>query len=81
MRVLCVYATRQIDSNLFMSSTKFDGLQKCGYHVDMIFCGTEAVCKQFESRYSHYFNNVYYILILLINHLALRAKIDLKKVF
>lgn len=60
MRILCVYATRQIDSNLFMSSTVFNGLMQAGYHVDMAFWGYPSVCKVFEQRYSKYFNNVYY---------------------
>lgn len=59
-RVLCVYATRQIDSNLFMSSTVFNGLQQCGYHVDMVFLGYKHVCDVFAERYAKYFNTVYY---------------------
>ena len=58
--ILCVYATRQIDSNLFMSSSIFNGLQQCGYKVDMLFCGTKHTCYNFKSTYSQYFDNVYY---------------------
>lgn len=61
MKILCIYATRQIDSNLFMSSTKFDGLQQCGYHVDMVFYGPSNICRQFGEMYAHYFNNVFYL--------------------
>lgn len=60
MRVLCVYATRQIDSNLFMSSTIFNGLKRCGYDVDMLFWGYETVCDVFRARYSKYFCKVFY---------------------
>lgn len=61
MKVLCIYATRQIDSNLFMSSTIFNGLQQCGYDVDMLFCGTEDTIKSFTITYAHLFNNVFYL--------------------
>lgn len=61
MKILCVYATRQIDSNLFMSSTIFNGLQLCGYTVDMLFLGTKETCSAFKLSYACYFTNVYYI--------------------
>lgn len=61
MKILCVYATRQIDSNLFMSSTIFNGLQQCGYEVDMLFCGTEETCQSLKKSYGHYFDNVFYL--------------------
>lgn len=64
MKILCVYSTRQIDSNLFMSSTKFDGLQKCGYKVDIIFCGIGVVCDQFGERYAHFFDRVCYLRLI-----------------
>ena len=60
-RVLCVYATRQVDSNLMMASTVFAGLQKCGYHVDALFCGTETVCGVFRNKYARYFEHVEYL--------------------
>ena len=41
--VLCTYITRQIDSNLFMSSTVFNGLQQAGYDVDIFFIGYREV--------------------------------------
>lgn len=59
-RILCVYATRQIDSNLFMSSTVFRGLQEAGYEVYMAFAGTKTVNKEFERLYSRYFEDVCY---------------------
>ena len=59
-RILCVYATRQIDSNLFMSSTIFNGLMQCGYDVDMLFMGYSSVCEVFKTRYSRYFRTVYF---------------------
>lgn len=62
-RVLCVYATRQIDSNLFMSSTVFRGLKEAGYETYMIFAGTEDVISNFKRDYAHYFNSVEYITI------------------
>lgn len=58
-RVLCIYATRQIDSNLFMSSTIFNGLKKGGFQPDIIFAGTKDVLSIFHKKYSHYFNKVY----------------------
>lgn len=58
MRILCVYATRQIDSNLFMSSTIFRGLQEAGYDVDMAFAGTTNVINDFKRDYSRYFNDI-----------------------
>lgn len=48
MRVLCVYATRQIDSNLFMSSTVFRGLKEAGYDIDLAFAGTANVIEDFK---------------------------------
>ena len=62
-RVLCVYATRQIDSNLFMSSTIFRGLQEAGYETYMVFAGTNKVITDFKLKYSHYFKEVLYITI------------------
>lgn len=58
-KVLCIYATRQIDSNLFMSSTIFNGLKKGGFQPDIIFAGTKDVLSIFHKKYSHYFNKVY----------------------
>lgn len=63
LKVLCVYATRQIDSNLFMSSTVFNGLQQCGYEVDIVFMGPLEVVQNFSNRYGHYFHQVYKIVI------------------
>lgn len=60
MRILCVYATRQIDSNLFMSSTVFNGLQKAGFETDMVFWGYPSVCDIFKVRYERYFRRVFY---------------------
>ena len=62
-RILCVYADRQVDSNLFMSSTIFNGLQQCGYHVDMVFMGYQWVCDVFADRYAKYFHKVIYFYI------------------
>ena len=59
--VLCTYITRQIDSNLFMSSTVFNGLQQAGYDVDIFFIGYREVVDVFKQKYGHYFNNVYEI--------------------
>lgn len=59
--VLCTYITRQIDSNLFMSSTVFNGLQQAGYDVDILFIGYREVVDVFKQKYGHYFNNVYEI--------------------
>lgn len=58
MRVLCVYATRQIDSNLFMSSTVFRGLKEAGYDIDLAFAGTANVIEDFKRNYSKYFNDI-----------------------
>lgn len=63
MRVLCVYATRQIDSNLFMASTIFRGLKEAGYDVDMAFAGTASVIHDFNRDYSKYFNDISYCTI------------------
>ena len=60
-RVLCVYATRQIDSNLFMSSTIFKGLNLNGYESDMIFCGPDSVYETFYSRYAKCFRKVWHL--------------------
>ncbi len=60
-KILCIYATRQIDSNLFMSSTKFNGLKQCGYTVDMLFCGPDKICYQFNELYGHFFRRIVYI--------------------
>ena len=60
MRILCVYATRQLDSNLMMSSTIFNGLFQNNYHVDMVFAGDENTISIFSNKYSKYFHKVYY---------------------
>ena len=59
--ILCTYATRQIDSNLFMSGTVFNGLLMCGYDVDMIFCGSNEVFEIFRIKYARYFNNLWHL--------------------
>lgn len=62
-RVLCVYATRQIDSNLFMSGTLFNGLKKCGYEVDVVFMGPRGVVDTFQTKYGHFFRQVFEVVI------------------
>ena len=62
-RILCVYATRQIDSNLFMSSSIFNGLHQCGYVVDMLFLGTKDCQNHFRKKYEKYFRQVFYLTI------------------
>lgn len=59
-KILCVYATRQIDSNLMMASTVFRGLNEAGYTADMIFLGSSDAIAEFRKRYELYFNNVFY---------------------
>lgn len=59
-KILCVYATRQIDSNLMMASTVFRGLNEAGYAADMIFLGSSDVIAEFRKRYEQYFNNIFY---------------------
>lgn len=57
-----MYATRQVDSNLFMGSTIFRGLQDAGYTAtDMAFLGYDSVCRVFEERYARYFREVKYV--------------------
>jgi len=63
LRILCVYATRQIDSNLFMSGTLFNGLKKCGYEVDVVFMGPRGVLDIFKDKYGHYFRHVFEVVI------------------
>lgn len=58
--LLCVYVTRQVDSNLLMSSTIFRGLSEAGISADMIFLGSTDVINEFKDRYAKYFNKVYY---------------------
>lgn len=59
-KILCVYVTRQVDSNLMMASTVFRGLYEAGYDTDMVFVGSnDAIC-EFEERYRKYFRSVYY---------------------
>lgn len=60
-KILCVYATRQIDSNLFMASTVFRGLKEAGYETDMVFAGTNKVISDFKSNYEYWFGKVVYI--------------------
>lgn len=57
--VLCTYVTRQIDSNLFMSSTIFNGLFLSGYSVDILFIGYREVIDVFKQKYGHYFNKIF----------------------
>lgn len=59
-KILCVYATRQIDSNLFMASTVFRGLKEAGYEVYLAFAGFKDVIEDFKKNYSHYFRDVHY---------------------
>lgn len=59
-RILCIYATRQIDSNLFMSSTIFRGLKEAGYETYMYFAGTDKVIEEFKRDYEQYFNSTIY---------------------
>lgn len=61
--ILCVYATRQIDSNLFMASTIFSGLKQAGYQVDIVFMGYREVIDIFKERYGHCFNEIYEVTI------------------
>lgn len=60
-KVLCTYATRQIDSNLLMAGTIFNGLQLGGYDVDIVFCGPDEVYNTFFMRYAKFFKNVWHI--------------------
>lgn len=59
-KVLCVYATRQVDSNLMMASTIFRGLSEAGIYADMVFIGSTDAISEFKSRYSEYFNDCFY---------------------
>lgn len=61
--IICVYATRQIDSNLFMASTVFRGLNEAGYQTDMVFAGTRNVIDDFKRDYAHWFRKVVYLTI------------------
>ena len=63
MKILCTYATRQIDSNLLMAGTVFGGLKKAGFSVDAVFCGPDNCYKIFCERYSKYFESIYYLSI------------------
>lgn len=60
-KVLCVYATRQVDSNLLMSSTVFNGLQECGCTVEIVFMGSCDVIDVFRKQYGHYFHKIWTI--------------------
>lgn len=62
-KILCVYATRQIDSNLFMASTVFRGLKEAGYESYMYFAGTQRVIEEFRRDYARYFDSVIYRLL------------------
>ncbi len=57
--VLCVYATRQIDSNLLMSGTVFHGLSLCDFPADALFCGPKHEAAFFKATYGHRFRRVY----------------------
>lgn len=59
-KVLCIYATRQIDSNLMMASTIFRGLHEAGYSADMVFVGSTDAIAEFKNRYARYFNDCFY---------------------
>lgn len=59
-KILCVYATRQVDSNLLMASTVFRGLHEAGYTADMVFLGSEYAIEEFKERYSKYFRNTFF---------------------
>ena len=60
-RVLCTYAARQIDSNLFMAGTIFNGLKICGYAVDMVFCSPDTVYETLHLKYAKYFNMTWHL--------------------
>ncbi len=59
-KILCVYVTRQVDSNLMMASTVFRGLYEAGYEVDMVFMGSSDAISEFKNRYERYFHKTYY---------------------
>lgn len=59
-KILCVYVTRQVDSNLMMASTVFRGLNEAGYVADMVFVGSTDAIAEFKCRYESYFRRVYY---------------------
>lgn len=63
MKILCVYATRQIDSNLFMASTVFNGLNKAGHNLDIIIIGHNDIIEIFEHKYAKFFKNIYKAII------------------
>lgn len=56
-KILCVYVTRQVDSNLMMASTVFRGLYEAGYEADMVFMGSTDAVNEFNYRYKKYFRN------------------------
>lgn len=62
-KILCIYATRQIDSNLFMASTIFNSLMQTGVTVDMVFAAPDEINVKFNQQYKHYFHQVYNIII------------------
>lgn len=62
-KIICVYSTRKVDSNLLMAGTIFKGLAMCGYQVDALFCGAEESLKVFEERYSNCFSRISYLKI------------------
>lgn len=61
MKILCLYAERQITSNTMMYSTIFNGLKRCGYHIDIVLLTNETVYKYFDSNFRSYFNEIKFI--------------------
>lgn len=59
-KILCVYATRQVDSNLMMASTVFRGFSEAGIEADMVFVGSDESIAEFRGRYERYFHRVFY---------------------
>lgn len=58
-KILCVYVTRQVDSNLMMASTVFRGIMEAGIKADMIFVGSRVAVDEFNRLYRKYFGSVY----------------------
>lgn len=62
-RILCVYVTRQVDSNLMMASTVFRGLYEAGIEADIIFMGSSDAVDEFKNRYERLFHRTIYRII------------------
>lgn len=57
--VLCIYGTRQVDSNVIMSGVIYRALQESGYTADLLLAAPPDVASTIQARYAEYFRSIF----------------------